>query len=352
MKSISELSLPISEPEYRVLGGFSYSLLATFLREDDPKVLVESTKKESGALRFGSLVDCLMTEPEMIPERFCIRNFTSPSDQIISAMLYIYDTMPDARTFMYVPDDLKLEGAAHAEYGKTWLNTTVLKKLNDNASYYTYLQEAEGKTLVSHTDFKTAEECVHILKTHPFTEKYMGDGDPFEEGIERINQLKFKSAYDNTLIRCMFDRIIVNHKDKTIQPIDLKTTGKAEKKFEGSVLDWDYYIQAGMYSQILLDVISQDDYFKDFTILPFKFVVINRYRRKPQVWTYKLVKEDNDLIDPNEEVLLQHGFKPWRRLVIEANWHLQTGKFDYPYETYVSGGDQEINIIRCLNVRK
>lgn len=348
MKSIKELSLPISEPEYRKLGGFSYSLLSKFQREGSPKVLITPSHDESDALRFGSLVDCLMTEPETLGERFLIKTFKAPPPSIISMMLYIYKECPNAKSFAFVPDELKLKALDLFEYGTSWLKATRLDRLNKQSIYYTFLQEGEGKIVMTQEDLETANQCVNILKTHPFTSKYMGDGDPFEENIERLNQLKFSSSYKGQLIRCMFDRMIVDHNKKTIQPIDLKTTGKDEEKFCQSVLDWNYYIQANMYSQILLDVISTDEYFRDFSILPFKFIVINRVNKTPVTWTYPLSRLNFRVIDEQEAILKKNKFKSWTELIDEAIWHLTTGNFDYSYETYMNDGEREIDLSKYL----
>lgn len=348
MKSIKELSLNISEPEYRKLGGFSYSLLAKFLRSQDPKVLVTPSHDESEALRFGSLVDCLMTEPELLEERFFITSMKTPPATIISMMFHIYKKVPDAKSFSFVPTEVKLEALDLFEYGTSWNNSTRLDRLDKQSFYYTMLQKSEGKIIMSEEDLALANLCVKTLKTHPFTEKYMGDEDPFETNVERVNQLKFSSTYHGQLIRCMFDRIIVDHEAKTIQPIDLKTSGKKEEKFELSALDWDYYIQATMYTQILLDVISKDEYFKDFTILPFKFVVINRFERTPMVWVYPVTRLNVNTIDDQQALLQRNGYKSWRELVKEATWHIENNKFDYSYETYKAQGERVIDFSKYL----
>lgn len=186
MKSIKELSLNISEPEYRKLGGFSYSQLAKFLRSGDPKTLVTPSHDESDALRFGSLVDCLMTEPELLKERFCITSIKTPPATIISMILYIFKKMPDAKSFTFIPDELKLEALDLFNYGASWNNSTRLDRLNKQAFYYTLLQKSEGKIVMSEEDLALANLCVKTLKTHPFTEKYMGDEDPFETKVERV----------------------------------------------------------------------------------------------------------------------------------------------------------------------
>lgn len=348
MKSIKELALNISEPEYRKIQAFSYSMLAKFLRAKDPKSLLDTTKQDSEALRFGSLVDCLLTEPETLGSRFCFTDAKTPPPSLLSVITYIYDKMPKAAKFSDIPDQLKLEALDHFEYGTSWQSITRLKRVNEYALYYSLLQKAEGKTVVSSEELARATSCVETLRNHFFTRKYINDEDFSVDTMERLYQLKFSSEYQGSPIKCMFDKIIVDHENKTILPIDLKTTGSNEEDFCHSALTWDYFIQANMYSQILLDNILKDEYFKDFELLPFRFVVINKYNLTPLVWKYRVRIEGEEVIDPQQPLLSDHGYKSWRHLVKEAAWHFRTQKFDYSYASYMANGERTIEFKELL----
>ena len=50
--------------------------------------------------------------------------------------------------------------------------------------------------------------------------------------------------------------IVVDHNNKTIQPIDLKTSGHPEWDFYHSFILWHYDIQARLYWRIIKDNIS------------------------------------------------------------------------------------------------
>ena len=50
------------------------------------------------------------------------------------------------------------------------------------------------------------------------------DDNPFDDTTERLYQLKFKGKYEGIDLRIMADEIIVDHKNKLIYPIDLKTS--------------------------------------------------------------------------------------------------------------------------------
>lgn len=348
MKNFKDLSLLISEPEYRKLGGFSYSMLSKFQRESNPKSLIDTTKQDSESLRFGSLVDCLLTEPETFEDRFIVTTLKSPPQNLINILQYILEKVEPNIKYEKLSVALKMEALDNFEYGSTWLQSTRIKRLDEYSSYYDLLRNSLGKTIVTEEEFTLAKECIKTLKTHPFTQFYMDDEPAFEDAKDRFYQLKFSSTYKENLIRCMFDKIIIDHTSKTIQPIDLKTSSKREEDFFKSALDWNYYLQATMYTQILLDNILKDEYYKDFTILPFKFIVINKFSRSPLVWTYPLVIKESLVIDPQEELLRSHGFKSWKELITEASWHLKTNKFEYSYLSYMNKGEREINFANIL----
>ena len=55
----------------------------------------------------------------------------------------------------------------------------------------------------------------------------------------------------------------------------IKTTSFYEDEFpQASFLKWGYYIQAQCILLFLDTICKKDEYFKDFTILPFEFIVI------------------------------------------------------------------------------
>ena len=128
----------------------------------------------------------------------------------------------------------------------------------------------------------------------------------------------------------MFDILKINHKEKTIRPIDLKTSGKPEEQFEKSFLEYNYWIQGSSYPTILSEALLKDDYFKDFYLLPFQFVVINKNNLTPLIW-------EMDLQDTYDYIADKYDTS-WLILLRDANWHLQNGKFDYSRKSYENNG--------------
>lgn len=82
--------------------------------------------------------------------------------------------------------------------------------------------------------------------------------------------------------------IIIDHDAKTIQPIDLKTSSKKEWDFYKSFTEFRYDIQARLYWRIIRAVMDTDEYFKDFKLLPYQFIVVNKATLVPLVWGFPL----------------------------------------------------------------
>ena len=49
-------------------------------------------------------------------------------------------------------------------------------------------------------------------------------------------------------------------------------------------MDWNYWIQSGLYQSIVRLIAYNDEYFSDFEIRPFKFIVVNKNNLTPLIW--------------------------------------------------------------------
>ena len=99
----------------------------------------------------------------------------------------------------------------------------------------------------------------------------------------------------------MADLLLINYDKKEIIPIDLKTSGKPEWDFYKSFIDWSYQIQARLYWRIIRDNLDRDPYFKDFKLLDYRFIVVNRKTLIPLVWECEFTQQKG-LIEFNDVV--------------------------------------------------
>lgn len=149
-----------------------------------------------------------------------------------------------------------------------------------------------------------------------------------------MQNLKIKNFRDNIML------IIVDHKHKLILPCDLKTSSKKEWNFFKSFIEFEYWIQAQLYWYLINQNISQDPFYKDYKLLDFRFIVINRYNKMPLVWEYRDTQAIVDLYyGKNKQIFCRN----WRSILEELDYYL-TNKPSYPI------GIKEVNdIIKYLN---
>lgn len=286
MKSIEDISWEVSEDTYRADPALSYSTLARYEREGFSNLDKLYDKIETPSLLLGSLVDCYITgSQEEFDERFFVADFPSIPDSIIGIIKDLFKMFNSTnRTLESVKDDDVIRVASEYNYQNNWKPETRAKVIKEKGSeYYSLLYLAGDKTIVSTDMNSTALSMVDALRNSEATKWYFQPDNPFEN-IKRYYQLKFKAALHGIDYRCMMDLCIVDYDKKIIQPVDLKTSHKREYDFYKSFIEWNYQIQNRLYFRILQDNILKDEYFKDFTILPYKDIVVCKDSLTPLVW--------------------------------------------------------------------
>ena len=77
------------------------------------------------------------------------------------------------------------------------------------------------------------------------------------------------------------------------------------------------FIQANLYAEIIRQNIEKDEYFKDFKIADYRFIVICNRTRVPLVWEWPYTKTEVDF---------QIGtvkFSNWRNIVKQLDYYLR-----------------------------
>jgi hypothetical protein len=320
MKSLKDLSLNLTEEEYRELPCLSYSALSKYDRERYGAVATLFDKISSPSLTFGSAVDCMLTQGEQqFNEQYVVSEAATPSDTIVSIMTQLADSHNENSLILVSDEDLLLAADA-AEYCMRFKPETRVKKLRDEGSqYYGFLKSSQGKTILSRTDYDDVVKAVETLKTNPVTSQYFVD-TPLDSR-ERLFQLQFKSVLECTDIpyKGMLDLVIVDHKRKLIIPCDLKTT-KSVYSFRDSFYKYRYYIQAAMYTKLLSDIKEQIPELRDYIISSYRFIAIDRTNFVPVVFDYA-IPAGGIVVDPDGKTR-----KHWSELLQELTNDL--GKLD------------------------
>lgn len=290
MKSLYDISWQVSEEGYRADPALSYSTLARYEREGFNNLDKLFDKIETPSLTFGSAVDSLITGgQEEFDERFMVADFPSIPDSIIKIVRSLYNQYAGTyRSLINIPDNSIIRETESQNYQMNWKPETRAKVIKEKGSdYYNLLFVADDRCIIDTQTYQDICNAVRALKESEATKFYFAENNPFEPNIERYYQLKFKACLEGIEYRCMFDELVIFHDTKEIQPLDLKTSCKKldrEWDFPSHYIEWSYQIQNRLYVRILQDVISKDEYFKDFKILPYKDIIIFRGSATPLVW--------------------------------------------------------------------
>lgn len=288
IKSLKDISWNVDESIYRKDPALSYSTLSKFEREGFNNIDNLFTPISTSSTVFGQCVDSIITGgQEEFDERFMVAEFPSTPDSIIKIVKSLFSQYGDFyRSLITIPDDVIIKETEYQSYQMNWKPETRAKVIKEKgADYYNLLFIAGSKTILDTSTHQDVCNAVRALKDSKATQFYFAEDNPFEPNIERFYQLKFKGEFNGVKYRNMADLIIVNHKEKWVKPVDLKTSSHTEWDFYKSFVDWRYDIQARLYWAIIRQNMDKDEYFKDFKLLDYDFIVVNRRTLTPLVWT-------------------------------------------------------------------
>jgi hypothetical protein len=288
-KSLKEISWLVPESEYRADPALSYSTLAKYSREgyNNLKNLFERT--ESTSLTFGSAVDSIITGGmEEFEERFVVADF---NEEVPDAIAKVVHACYNQFSYKYnslnqIPMQEFIPVTEECKYQLNWKPETRVKVVREKGeALYCSMLLAQGREVISAAMYDDVMKAVDALKTSRATSWFFAKDNPIDN-IERLYQLKFKGSHNGINYRCMMDLVVVDHDRKLILPCDLKTSYKPEWDFYKSFVEWRYHIQARLYSRLLKQNLEKDPYFKDFKVLDYKFIVVNKATLKPLVWGF------------------------------------------------------------------
>lgn len=324
--TLQEASLNLSEKDYREYPCLSYSNLSKYDKEGYESINSMFETFTTPSLVFGSLVDCLLTQgEEAFNENYAVLNSALPPESILNIVTQLNESHAEASMLLISDEDIVLAADSY-EYQKNWKAATRVTKIRDlGGSYYNFLKASAGKTVVSKQDVDDAIKCVKVLKADMTTSEYFST-DLFSDK-EHLYQLQFavKDTVTGIEFKGMLDLVMVDHRAKKIYPCDLKTT-KSIYTFEESFYKYRYYLQAAMYTELLRRTIAEKcPELADYTLEPYRFIVISRSNFKPVVFEWDQSVPLSDYTDQTGNAL-----SDWRDLLVQTQWALSHKEMQLP----------------------
>jgi hypothetical protein len=248
--------------KYRAVEAESQSSLKNILIH--PLLYKSKVNKSTKSLSMGSLVDCLLLTPKDFDKTYLINKMEDPPE----AVKKIYDLVYKSwKAIEFIDVDVEIINICkQLNYRQTQGDVVKLKYITKYDYYLKFLKKAENKIIVSSKDYERACELTGILNKDTVINNEVFN---LSKDEENIFQKEIYWVYDGVPLKSLLDLITVNHKKKTIQPWDLKTTGFAVDKFENSLYKFRYDFQASFYTEALMNE------YPDYKILPFRFIVVS-----------------------------------------------------------------------------
>lgn len=207
------------------------------------------------------------------------------------------------------------------------------KKLEkDYQNYIKYIKQSQVKSILPVSFLHKLNDIRSALKEHKkarelmFNEEHSLFGNTDKLFIQ--NEIPIYWTYPESELSCksMLDRLIIDHENKKITMVDLKTTSHMSE-FKDKALEYNYNRQIAFYWMALYW------YFK------------NELKIDPDEYTKENFIVAVSTTDPTEvkvfsvsERKLMEGMQEIEKLMFELAWHFENEKWDYPRSYYEGEG--------------
>ena len=119
----------------------------------------------------------------------------------------------------------------------------------DAVDYYIATKHCPpNATILSKDEYASVAKAVELIKVNPYTLPYFINNDITKE---LMHQVPIYFEYRGFEFKSLLDGVLIDHEHKTIQPFDLKTTGKSVYDFRESFVNYGYFRQAALYTYAL-----------------------------------------------------------------------------------------------------
>lgn len=311
MKSLKDYSLNLSDSDYHSFPAWSYSVIAKYAKDGFGALATLHEKSESTpSMDFGSLFDSIMTKGKKTLEEYTVVDVSVPD-----AEKKVLDTLATSYScpFSDISVDAVLSATEATGYYPRWKAETKYEHVSAYSKYFDIIRS--GKKLVSEDDWNDAMEMYKAFRDNEYLNKIFGTKNT--KDIEYIYQSQFVVKWviegEEVSIKIMPDLLVVNHSDKTIQPVDLKTSAMPAYAFSDNFIKFRYDIQAELYTDVLNKLIyTTATEYSNYTILPYLFTDISRTDKIPVTYMY----------DPTQGLSFNRGdktyqYKGWKELLAE-----------------------------------
>lgn len=323
--------MKIEIPYYEDNTRISNSAIGWFLKKG-PRYLKDMLDgKEEGIsakyLDKGTMIHMYLLQPDEFWQNYIVIDYEKPKTAQQAAFCNRYH-----RSTEIVEDDKLLDAYKYAYSGNNISKEAMLKKAKELqlkfAEYIEALEKTDLYTIISFADLNMLKNIKNNIEKHIKANELLTD----QPGIECHNEFHINWEAEKQGVSCksLLDRVKIDHANKKITLIDLKTTADVYN-FKHSVEEYDYYRQIAFYILALTWYMKDQGYdIEDYDIEAYIVAIQSNGNNEVRVFNMLNEKEllaRKDLIADT---------------LTEISYHYQTGNWDHTREYYENDGTESL----------
>jgi hypothetical protein len=299
--------------------------------------------KDSSAANMGRIVETLLMEPHLFDEKFYMSSCAStPTGLMLDFVEALYRHTRDATDKdgkVTVPMQELLEAAYKDSGFKIKYEAVISKFIGSDAEiYYNEIRRVRtlNLTVVNTMEISIAEKIVEQLRINSTTAPIVNLTNSSRYQI--FDQMQVEGyTIDGRKFKSMLDKVVIDHKEKIIQPYDLKCTWSVENFYEEYYLYRRAYIQAYLYFYAMLHIANDpDSEYYGYRVEYLKFIVCdstNYYQ--PLIYTLDI----DDMEDAYKGFVHKGRTYPGvGDLIAALSWCIETNIWNISHKNYLSNG--------------
>lgn len=321
----------IEIPYYEDNTRISNSAIGWFLKKG-PRYLKDMLdgKEEVISAKYldkGTMIHMYLLQPEEFWSNYMIIDYEKPKTAQQLAFCEAYFSSTE------IVEEDKLINAYKASYsGNNMSKDAMLKKAKELqlkfAEYIEFLDKNQTYTVISFVDLNMLKNIKKNIDSHIKANELLTD----QPGVECHNEFHINWEAEKQGVSCksLLDRVKIDHANKKITLIDLKTTADVYN-FKHSVEEYDYYRQIAFYILALTWYMKDQGYdIEDYDIEAYIVAIQSNGNNEVRVFNMLNEKEllaRKDLIADT---------------LTEISYHYQTGNWDHTREYYENDGTETL----------
>lgn len=288
---------------------------------------------------MGSALDCLLTSAERWELDFVVIDAKRP----YGLMAKFIDKLPPGLTDS---SDLELYRPAYKDSGyKMWIEKVVEKfwQNEEAVKYYKLTKDlGDGITVISSDEHEAVSKAHELIMANEYVKPYFVNDDPM---ITLMHQIPIFFRYMDEDCKALMDGIRIDHRNKTIEPFDLKTT-RSVYDFEEHYIMYKYYLQAAFY---LIAMASEESpvktYFEQgYKLLDFIFIAVENKASSSHPAIIYVTDQDDLLCAMHSGTIKNRRIKGVNELIRDYKYHKETDRWDLPVDLIESKGRKSLKI--------